>query len=169
MTLKQLKSHEQALTNTRLQWREQLSFLMDTRVESKENEEHCRVIKIKLLVIIINKENSECSFLIKFLVCIYTQVLISISSQLEISVKGNCENIPFFLLLYSSLRAGSGVSCGTGCVCQLCRELWGSLQGDRCCSRLGCRPRGDPAAQRPVQVTQNLRVSSTCQDLCSGK
>lgn len=96
MTLKQLKSHEQALTNTCIQWREQLSFLMATRVESKENEEHCRVIKVKLLVIIINKENSECSFLIKFLVRIYTQVLISISSQLGISVKGNCKHTPCF-------------------------------------------------------------------------
>lgn len=81
MTSKQLKIHEHALTNTSIQWREQLSFLIDTRGESKENAEHCRVIKIKLLVI-INKENFECSFLIKFLVSIYTQVLISISSQL---------------------------------------------------------------------------------------
>lgn len=56
MTLKQLKSHEHALTNTSIQWREQLWFLIDARVQSKENEERCRVIKIKLLVTIINKE-----------------------------------------------------------------------------------------------------------------
>lgn len=62
MTLKQLQSHEHALTNASVQWREQLSFLIDTRAGSKENGDHCRVIKIKLLVIIINEENFECSF-----------------------------------------------------------------------------------------------------------
>lgn len=46
MTLKQLKSHEHALTNMSLQWREQLSFLTGTWVESKENEECCTVVKV---------------------------------------------------------------------------------------------------------------------------
>lgn len=46
MTLKQLKSHEHAVTNTSFQWREQLAFLTDPWVESKENEEYCRVIKV---------------------------------------------------------------------------------------------------------------------------